>query len=72
MPEFIDYKEVFITSDFSKMTVIESILDAEGIIYFVQEENFAYMGYGAVVTPLRLMVKKDEVEKAKEVLKDFF
>ncbi len=69
MPEFIDYKEVLVTSDFSKMAVIKSILGAEGIIYFVQGENFAHVGYGAIATPLRLMVKKDEVEEVKEILK---
>ena len=67
-PEFIDYKAVLSTSYPSDIALIRSILDSAGITYFFQGENFVYMAYPM---PARLMVKKDEVEKAKELLKNF-
>jgi hypothetical protein len=66
--EFIDYKEVLATFNPGDIAIIKSILDGEGITYFFQGENFNYCR--PLVIPARLMVKKDEVEKAKEVLKD--
>ena len=66
--EFIDYKKVLSTSRPSDIAMIKSILDSNGITYFFQGENFVHWAYP---TPARLMVKEDEVEKAKEILKDF-
>lgn len=79
MTEFIDYKpaclllqeagrEILTTRNLVDIALIKSILDSTNITYFFQGENFANLGYGV---PIRLMVKKDEVEKAKEILKDF-
>ena len=67
MPKFTDYKKVLETFNPGDIVIIKSILDAEGITYFFQGENFVYWAYP---TPARLMVKKEEVEKAKEILKD--
>ena len=63
-----DYKKVLETLNPGDIAIIKSILDAAGITYFFQEENYTY--WGRSVIPPRLMVKEDEVEKAKEVLKD--
>ncbi len=68
MTEFIDYKEVLSTLNPGDIAIIKSVLDSEGITYFFQGENFTYWGRGVI--PARLMVKKDEVEKAREILKD--
>jgi hypothetical protein len=50
------------------IALIKSILDSENITYYFNAEHFMY------VRPLgeqvRLMVKKDEAEKAKEILRD--
>lgn len=69
MTEFIDYKVVLTTFKPGDIAMIKSLLDSEGITYFFQGENFTYLD--PLVVPARLMVKKDEVEKAKEILKDF-
>lgn len=68
MPKFTDYKKVLETLNPGDIAFIKSVLDSEGITYFFQGENFVYMAYP---TPARLMVREDEVEKAKELLKDF-
>ncbi len=70
MTEFIDYKEILSTCNPGDIAVIKSILDGEGITYFFQGENFTHLGYSTLMAPARLMVKKDEAERAKEILKD--
>lgn len=47
---------------------LKSILDAEGIEYFLQGEFVAPYLFNAL--PMRLMVRKDQVEKAREILQD--
>jgi len=69
MTEFIDYKEVLATFNPGDIAVIKSILDGEGITYFFQGENFT--SWRPLIVPARLMVKENEVEKAKKILKDF-
>lgn len=48
---------------------IKSLLDAEGIVYFMQGEHVAPYLYHAL--PMRLMVRKDQIVSARELLKDF-
>jgi hypothetical protein len=48
---------------------IKSMLDAEGIIYYLQGEHVAPYLYHAL--PMRLMVRKDQAALARELLKDF-
>ncbi len=67
-PEFIDYVEVMGTYNPADIALIRSILDAENITYYFNAEHFIYVR--PLAEPVRLMVKKDEAEKAKEVLKD--
>lgn len=68
MTEFIDYTAVLATLNGGDIAIIKSVLDSVNITYFFQGENFNYWGRG--VMPARLMVKKDQVEEAKEILKD--
>jgi ribosomal protein S16 len=67
-PEFTEYVEVLGTYNPADVALMKSILDAENITYYFNAEHFMY------VRPLgetvRLMVKKDEAEKAKEALGD--
>ena len=67
--KFTDYKKVLETFNPGDIAIIKSILDSEGITYFFQGENFTHIGYGTFVAPARLMVKEDEVERAKEIIK---
>jgi hypothetical protein len=48
---------------------LKTLLDAEGITYFIQGEHVAPFVFHSV--PMRLMVKKDEAAKVRELLKDF-
>ena len=66
--EFIEYELVLETQNAGDQAFIKSILDSEGITYFIQGEYVAPYLYHAV--PMRLMVKKDEAAKAREILKD--
>jgi hypothetical protein len=66
--EYIEYGEVLLTSNPGDVAIIKSLLDGEGITYFVQGETVAPYLYHAI--PMRLLVKKDEIETALEILKD--
>jgi hypothetical protein len=68
VPEFIEYVEVLGTYNPADVALIKSILDAENITYYFNAEHFIYIR--PLAEPVRLMVKKDEAEKAKEALKD--
>jgi hypothetical protein len=67
-PEYVEYEEILATHSPSDRAIIKSILEAEGIQYFLQGEHATTYVYQAI--PVRLMVRKDQVEKAVEVLKD--
>lgn len=68
VPGFIDYVEVMGTYNVADVALIRSILDAENITYYFNAEHFMYVR--PLAETVRLMVKKDEAEKAKEVLQD--
>ncbi len=65
-PEFIDYVEVMGTYNPADVALIKSILDAENITYYFNAEHF--MNVRPLAEPVRLMVKKDEAERAEEIL----
>jgi hypothetical protein len=48
---------------------IKSLLDAEGVVYYIQGEHVAPYLYHAL--PMRLMVRKDQAAQVRELLKDF-
>lgn len=66
--KFIDFELIFETHSAGDIAFIKSILDAEGITYFIQGEHVAHFIYHSV--PMRLMVKRDQAETAREILKD--
>lgn len=66
---FIDYELIFEIHSASDQAYLKSILDAEEITYFIQGEHVAQFVFHAV--PMRLMVKKDQAAKVRELLKDF-
>ena len=66
--EYIGYEELLTTSSPSEVAIMKSLLDAEGIIYLFQGETTAPYLYFAV--PIRLLVKKDQLTSAAEILKD--
>ena len=63
-----DFEEVFSTYQQGDISFIKSILDGEGITYFVQgESSVMLIAAGAYA---RLLVKADEAERAREILRD--
>ena len=67
-PEFVDYEQVLATYNPADIAIIKSLLDGEGITYFFKGEYFTYLR--PLADPARLMVRKDQVEDAKELLKN--
>ena len=67
-PEFTDYVEIMGTYNPADIALIKSILDSENITYYFNAEHFMYVQ--PLAQPVRLMVKIDEAEKAKEILRD--
>ena len=65
---FTEYVLILETHNAGDRVFIKSIFDAEGITYFIQGENVAPYLFNAL--PMRVMVKKDQAEKAKEILTD--
>jgi hypothetical protein len=61
--EFIEYEEVLFSFHPADIAFIKSLLDSEDIAYYFQGEQFTYVEPLAV--PARLMVEKEQVEKAK-------
>ena len=64
-PEYIDYGEMMGTYNPADVALIKSILDAEGITYYFNAEHFMC---SPLAEPVRLMVKRDETERVKEML----
>jgi len=67
-PEFIEYEEVLGTYNPADIMFIKSMLDAENITYYFNAEHFMYVR--PMAEPARLMVAKNDVETAKDILKD--
>lgn len=65
--EFIEYELILETHNAGDRVLLKSILEAEGITYFIQGEYVAPYVYHAL--PMRLMVKKEQAEKARDKYK---
>ena len=63
-PEYVEYVNLLSTYNQADIALIKSIFDGEDITYFFQGENFAYL----LVQPTKLMVSKDDVDRAKELM----
>jgi len=66
--EFIEYVPVFETHNAGDRVFLKSILEAEGITYFIQGEYVAPYLLNAL--PMKVMVRKDQTDGARKVLKD--
>jgi Putative prokaryotic signal transducing protein len=69
MSEPPDFELVLEIHNAGDRAFLRSILDAEGIDYFIQGETVAPYIFNSV--PMRLMVRKDQVENARELLENF-
>ena len=71
--EQVDHDLTFVpvlsTFNLGDIALLRSVLDNQGIEYFLQGENTSYIR--AYMDPTILMVREDQVEITKELLKDF-
>jgi len=67
-PEYVDYEEVLATYNSADLAFLKSLLDTEEIMYYFLGEHFSYMR--PLADPVRLMVKKDQADMVRELLKD--
>ncbi|MEO0216394.1 MAG: hypothetical protein ABIL70_01160 [candidate division WOR-3 bacterium] len=64
----IRYEEVWISFNPAEVMFVKSLLEESAIKYYFIGENF--QAVQPLVEPIRLMVRKDYVEKVKEILRD--
>ncbi len=67
-PEYYDYELILSTFNPADIAVIRSILDNSDLDYYFHGENSAFMQPFAVAA--RLMVRKDQADDARALLKD--
>ena len=69
-----EYKfiKVYSTPKQGEIAIIKSILDSQGISYYIKGENFGIL-YGAAngLSSMDVMVRDDHSEEARELLKEF-
>lgn len=63
------YEELLYTHDAGLIAIIKSILDNADITYIFQGDSCAYLH--PTILPARLFVRKKDVQKARDLLKDF-
>ncbi len=68
-PGTYKFVEVLSTLNLADIAVIKSILDGGEIHYYFFDENFNHLY--PLVQPARLYIRDDDVDQAKELLKDF-
>jgi len=71
-PEIIkdkNYLQILSSLNQGDLGIIKSLLDDGNIDYFVNGENF--LSVDPLIQPARIMVREDQLEEAKEILKDF-
>jgi hypothetical protein len=65
-PDFFDFVPVMETHNAGDRVLIKSLLDAEGIVYYIQNEFVAPYLFNAL--PMRVMVRQDQAADAREIL----
>lgn len=67
--DMMEFEPILEIRNAGDQAFIKSLLDAENIVYFMQGEHVAPYLYHAL--PIRLMVRKDQAVRVRELLKDF-
>jgi hypothetical protein len=66
--DYVEYTEVLRTFSLADVAIIRSLLEDAGIDYYIKDEHFALVR--PLVEPPTVMVNKDQVQEAREILKD--
>lgn len=71
-PSNCKFVEIFSTPQQGEIAIIKSILDSQGIPYYIKGENFSTL-YGAAngLSSMDIMIREDYSEDAIELLKEF-
>ena len=64
----MELKELVATSNLADIALIKSLLDAEGIVYLAQGENFHAVR--PLIEPVRFMVSESDLDRARDLLRD--
>lgn len=65
----MDFELIMEIRNAGDQAFLKSLLESAGIVYYMQGEHVAPYFYHAL--PIRLMVRKDQVALARELLQDF-
>ena len=65
---YIEFDELLATFNYADVVIVRSILDDAGITYYFKGDHV--MRTRPFADPARLMVRKDQIEEAKDLLKD--
>lgn len=64
----LKFQEFIITFNMGEIVYVKSLLGDAGIDYYIEDEHFDIVRSSA--RPVRLMIRKDQVKEALELLKD--
>lgn len=73
-PEYVTFVNLYTPLNEMELSLIKSILDGEGIRYFVRNDNFGSLEVGPRISLFNgkmVTVPEDRYEEAKELLADF-
>ena len=66
--DYVEFEEILATYNAVEIAIIKSLLDPEGIDYYFKSEFFNHMD--PLAQPARLMIRKDQADEAREILKE--
>ena len=75
-PEYIKFVTIYVTGDPAFIALAKSILESEGIKYFIKGEGLQDLfacgrigtGFNPVIGPVEIQVDEKDAEKGKEIL----
>lgn len=68
--EKVGFESVYTTFDQGRLALIKSLFESENISYYVVNENAASIGVGGVTGSMTFMVAEDQIDLAKDLLKE--